>query len=53
MSNDTSKEFRAKLYPASQINHNGLCPEHHDEFDQDPEEAKDWEDYIENRLNNL
>ena len=42
-----------RLYPSSQINHNGLCPEHHDEFDQDPEEAKDWEDYIENRLNNL
>jgi hypothetical protein len=36
------------LYPVEELDDQGLCSEHHGEFDLDPEEEEDWESYIEN-----
>lgn len=35
------------LYRLEELDDQGLCPDHHGEFDLDPEEEADWESYIE------
>ena len=36
-----------KVFRQDDLDHEGLCPEHRGEFDEDPEERQDREDYIE------
>lgn len=36
-----------KVFRVEDLDHEGLCPEHRGEFDYDPEELQDREDYVE------